>query len=436
MTASIVTVYEKKNRYFSSYTAVEYTPEDVRKNASLNTRHYAKITTTEHPKGVYIDLSTMFQEQPVGQTLTWADFYTLLTPAMIDSYTVSGTGLSTETGTYKQVLNVQPFSMTEFDISYCDINDPSKTNVYSRRFDLPDLVISKKNASAKSVADIHLENCIVSINGVISKANIYNDKLYITDGAKNLWDINKQTSINILMSDFTPLGGIERLPLSKCKLTYKTKNTEDETTTPDVLYSDIIIELPSTYDLNNYTVMLCIAGKCQFPDEITIENKRVIRISPYKLSIPTRLLNLSSVQAAYMSDSSIVATPVTASEYVRTLGKTTMSDTYDMIYLIKQPKISVKRAKLIRELGWLTKYGTTSPGICIRTSDSSWMSYTTAEYNEMYYHCGVKWPHNFVQLTSNDEAEQYCIKELDSLNTEEYFRDHLLSSYEMVYLTY
>lgn len=67
------------------------------------------------------------------------------------------------------------------------------------------------------------------------------------------------------MSDFTPLGGIERLPLSKCKLTYKTKNTEDETTTPDVLYSDIIIELPSTYDLNNYTVMLCIAGKCQFP---------------------------------------------------------------------------------------------------------------------------------------------------------------------------
>jgi hypothetical protein len=120
--------------------------------------------------------------------------------------------------------------------------------------------------------------------------------------------------------------------------------------------------------------MLCIAGKCQFPDEITIENKRIIRISPYKLGIPTRLLNISSVQAAYMSDSSIVATPVSASEYIRTLGKTVMSDTYDMIYLIKQPKISVKRAKLIRELGWLTKYGTSAPGICIRTSDNSWMS--------------------------------------------------------------
>lgn len=426
-------IYAKNKKYFTTYAPEELSPVDIRTNNVLNTKYLGLITTTDHPKGIYIDLSHIFTEQAVGRSTTWHEFTDGITPHMIDSYKVAGSGLND--ADIKQPLNIQLMTSPEFNISYCDVHDPSVRDKKYSKFDLHDLVVSKKSAYLRDVEDVHLENCIVSVNGIVSKTIVYNNELYIHNGAMHLWDTNKATSINMFMSDVTPLGGMTRVPLSACKLTYKNVKSGSMYDDSDVLYSDVLISLPTEYDLSNYTVVLCIAGKCDMPDEVSIHNSTTIRISPYKMQMALRLLEIQAAQAGYIGDTEVYTPLISPSEYIRTLGNSELSDIYDGIYLIHNSNVFVRRSKLIDEIGWYTKYHNDRPGICVRTSDRSWMSYATLEYNDMYFSQGVRWPHEVTQLTADVHTNQYGIKTIDHPLVEQYTRTHRLSAYEMVHLT-
>lgn len=436
MATTIFTIYEKHNRYLNTYKPEDMTPAIIKTRVGLNVRHYVFMKTDKYPKGIYLDISLIFQEQPIGQVSTWEDFALQLTDMLVDSYKLSGAGLSSSNdGTFKQALNIHPYGTAEFSVGYCDMRDPTLVNNKARRFDMPDLVISKNKDMVTSLKDINFDNCITSVNGVISRSVVYNNNLYVVNGAKHLWDINKNNSINIFTTDLTPLGGVVAVPLSKCTIKYQISTRYDEAHQPDPLYSNVKIILPVEYNLNNYTPLLVIAGKCQFPDEIAIENTRTIRIEPYRMNIPLRLLQIYQSSAEYTTSTDVVPTQITASQYINTLGQTDMSAIYDMVYLIKDPKVFVRREYVAPEIGWLSKCTKSTPGICIRTSDGSWMTNATIEYNEKYYHFGVRWPHDTTILTEPSEKQQYGTKEVNCIHADKFFRDLRSGIYEMVYLT-
>lgn len=426
-------IYVKNKKHFTTYDPTELSPIDMRANTSLNTRYLGLIYTEDYKSGVYIDLSHIFSEQQIGKSDTWLEFLNNITPHVIDSYKVDGVGMDSKLT--KHPVNIHVMSAPEFNISYCDSLDPTIRDRKMSKFDMKDLVISKKSQYTKDLKDIDLSNCIVSVNGIVSKSWLYNDELYVAHGAMHLWDTNKTTSIDMFMTDMTPLGGLDRVSLADCKLTYENPKSSSSTPSGDTLLSDVLVTLPDTYDLSNYSVFVCIAGKIDMSDEVSIYNKNTIRLSPYKMQIPLRLLEIQSASANYINDTELYTPNITPSEYIRTLGTSDMSDIYDAIYLVKNNSIFIQREQLITEIGWYTKYGFGQHGICVRISDKAWMSYSTLEYNDMYYTYGVRWPHDSIQLTPDASSIQYGIRSISNPIVEQYTRSHKSSSYEMVYIT-
>ena len=430
---TLIKIYVKNRKHFTTYDPTELSPVDMRNNTVLNTRYLGLVSTPEYKSGVYIDLSHIFSEQQLGKVLTWTEFLNDITPHVIDSYKIDGVGMDSKIT--KHPVNIHVMASPEFNISYCDSLDPTIRDRKMSKFDMKDLVISKKSQYIKDTQDINLSNCIVSVNGIVSKSWMMNDELYIANGAAHLWDTNKTTSIDMFMTDMTPLGDVTRIALSACKLTYKNPKGSSSIPSGDPLLSDVLITLPTAYDLSKYSVFLCIAGKIDMPDEVSVHNKNTIRLSPYKMQLPLRLLSIQASRAGYISDTEIYTPEITPSEYVRTLGKTDFSDIYDGIYLVKNDSIFIQREQLITEIGWYTKYGFGQHGICVRLSDRSWMDYSTLEFNDMYYTHGVRWPHDVIQLTSDSASIQYGIRDISNPVVEQYTKSHKLSSYEMVYIT-
>lgn len=431
MEAEIYTIIEKRNRTLATHNPESYSPEDIKAHTALNTHYYVLISTEEYPKGAYIDLSTMMLEQVVGQMDTWELFIQYMTPAMVDSYMVSGAGLAVDgRGTFHQAITIQPMSTIGLDISYCDRNDPSEMNKSYKKWDLPDLAISKKVNDIDDVSDINLNNCIVSINGVVCYSTVWKDILFVHEGAKNLWSINKDTSPNITMIDTTPLGDLVALPLSQCKIEYE---GHDALHTYD---KDIKIILPEGYTFDEYTPILSIAGKAHFPDTLTLPNERTITISPYKMNLQQCLLQLFDSQADYVYNSELIHPDATVASWLYSLGRSRLSDIYDVVYLIKANDIQVQREYCIPDMYWLTRACTNRPGISVRKSDGAWMDYALFDYTKYDLHFGVRYPQQLMRVTVEEELDrQLGVKEIRCHHLDDHFRWIRDSTYEMVYLT-
>lgn len=435
MEAEVFTIVEKHKRTLNSHDASTYTPADIRDNVGLNTHHYAFLKTEEYENGVYVDISTMMQEQVVGQTLTWEEFYEKLTPAMVDSYKIYDTAVTENENNINPNAGViiHPLSTVGLDLSYCDRKDPTEVNIYHRRWDMPDLIISKKEAFIEDLKYVNLNNCIVSINGVISESYVYKDKLFITDGAKNLWSINKQTSPNITMMDTTYLGGMETIPLSKCNIVYTGK---DGSYGEDVLYKNIKIQLPKGYSFNEYTPFLVLAGKCYFTDELNIVNENSFMFTPFKFNIGLNLLSISDAQADYLYYTESIRPKITPMQYIAGLGKTEMSEKYDKIILIKNSKIYIERNYMGNDLYWLTRTTLNNTGLIKRLSDNSWMDYTAIDFVRYDLYHNQIYPNNFIQLSTQDMSErQLAANTIRCKHLDDHFRWTRDSTYELIHIT-
>lgn len=433
MDIDVSIVFEKNGKSIQSYSPEEFTPLEIKKRVDLNVHHYALFIVPEenNEKSLYVDLSLMMQEQLVGNTDTWEEFKKLLTSQMIDSYSISSSGIDIDNN-YKQYSVIQPFTTIGLNISYCNKNDTSVTDRFYSRWEMPDLVISKKQEFLEDVKKINLKNCIVSVNGLITKSYFFEDKLYVTDGAKNLWSINNKNSPNMTMIDVTNLGELHYLPLSSCTLIYNGNDTWGE----ELFNSDIKIILPKEYSFQEFTPILVIAGKAYFSDELVIPSERSIFYSPYKTQLHTHILQLYEAHAEYIAHSEIIYPEMTPLTYISNLGKTEMSDNYDGIFLIKNPNIHIQRKYLLPDLFWMTKRNLDRNGLIIRMTDKSWMDYTTIEYDTGDIYNFQKFPQDLIRITTNDYINnQGAVKNLRCNHSDKYFSNIKNSPYEIIYLT-
>ena len=426
MEASIVSIYKRQNRSIRQLTPDTTTPQSIRESAALNTHYYAVIQTDDYTEGTYIDLSTMMQEQQIGQTLTWEDFYSLLTPALVDSYKLNTIG----TDENKQIKVIHPLTTVGIDLAYCDKKDLSEINLSYKRWDLPDLAISIKPNYKNELKDINLKNCIVSINGNVCYSTFFEDKLYVDEGSKNLWNINKNTTPDITMLDVSKIGELEAIPLRRCTLTYNGQGTE--------MYDKLIkIQLPEGYDFETYTPILCIAGKCMFADELNIPNTNTICIHPNRMNLQQRILSLYDSSANYIDHTEIVHTvDTTILQYLSQIGKSDRSDIYDVLYLVKTPKMNITRNYITKDILWLTKFDNYAPGLIVRLADKAWMDYTTIEYDQYYLRHGVVHPSDIMRMTVEDNLnQQYGVRQIRCKHLDEHFRWNKDSLYQMVQIS-
>lgn len=427
-----IRVFEKRNRNVISYKGSEFTPEDVRMHASLNVHHYAYLITDEYPDGVYIDLSTMMQEQIVGQALEWTTFFQNLTPAMIDSYLLSGAGLTDDnTVEFKQATVIQPLTTVGLDIAYCDIRDPSITNLYYKRWDMPDLAIKKLDKFKNDLKDINLANCIVSVNGIVCNTSFFKDTLYVYQGTRNLWSVSKTSTPNVTMMDTTLLGELVRLPFKDCYVEFSRTGRE-------ILERNIKIHLPDSYSLNDYTPLVSLAGKIHFPDSLLLPDEKTIVLRPYTMSLGLHVLELYRAQQDFIHDSEIVSPEKDPSAYIASYKSREYSEVYDVIYLIKNTNINIQRTELTNELYWLTKHHHNRIGLLTRKIDGAWMDYTNIKYKGYDLYHGVTYPQDVMQITVDDDdyfKRQYGILSARCRHLPNHFRDTRDSKYEMIYLT-
>ena len=435
-TVSILMLFEKHRRSITSYSPNKLSIVDIKNNADLNIHYYALLEIVEidpySKKQVYIDLSWLMQEQLAGQANDWETFLSSLTLAMIDSYTINGAGIDLINNKFKQAVIIQPFTTLGLNLSYCDKNDPTVTDKFYKRWDLPDLVISKKEEFIQDVQDIKFENCICSVNGLITKPSVFEDKLYIADGAKNLWSIDKYHTPNITMVDVSQLGELTYLPLSKCILEYGGNDSFG-----NELYNyDIKIILPDEYSLNDYFIILTIAGKAYFIDELITPTEKTIMFSPYKSYLHTHLLQIYEAHADYIQNSEIIYPDITPVQYIANIGKNEMSENYDGIFLINNPSISLARQHLTSDIYWYTTSSLNRDGIIIRKNDRTWMDYTTLNFDNINIHHYPKYTQDMMRLTTTDYANrQGGIQVLRCNHKSDYFYHVRKSKYEIVYLT-
>ena len=150
-------------------------------------------------------------------------------------------------------------------------NNPSLRNITGLKSMLNDIIFRKNVDNT-----INFNNTIPIINSMVCFPIVYEEELYTPNSTGYLpIEDNK----NILLLDFSPIGNIETIRLKDC-----VKNTSP-------ISSRLEILLPSNVTTANKSVILVLAGKMFFPNEIYIPSNRLITISLRRYNLNNILIS-------------------------------------------------------------------------------------------------------------------------------------------------
>lgn len=383
MAIKVLKVFKKYKQYLYEYTTTDMSLMDVKANSDINIKYYAMVSSTIHKNGVYINLSVVLLETICGQQNTWEAFTNSLTDTIIESYIVNVQGLSIDESLIKNIKNISPLGCVELSVGYCDHRTPGDRNSFIRRWNMPDLVISKLTNKIHSTAQfpINLNNCIVSSNGIVSKPILFENELYILDGAKNMWASSRDNKTNLFMFDTSDLGGHSIMTFPEC--THKVKSRK-----PKISYfTDIEIMFPEHIDLSTKTLLMCLGGRLYFQDEIKIVSKRSILLEPFKTPLYQSVLMLYTSQAKFVKNTSIVITEDTVSSYLE--SAITTNTNHNFFMLIDNPAVTITRDIITPEFRNFTNISKNAPGILVQKKTGAIIDYTVQTHSNIitYYSC-------------------------------------------------
>lgn len=360
-----------------SYDIDSKTPAEVKEDHDLNTRWYLELydeITREH---LNLDLSLIFVETKLHKCVTWDEFAASLTDLIIRSYIVS---VPTENS--KNLIATHILNTPDFEMSYCNIDTPEDRNIRTFRWRMPDIVISRINQKTTTI----FENCVCSINGLISLPYVFKDELYIKDGARHMASTNNLFGPSVTLLDFSQLGDVEIIPFSECTGKFLNGSSLPYAKSSN---SDIKITVPEKYNLNNKTVFAVIAHSLYLPEDITVSSNKSVVISPYKLPIRTSLLKLYQHNNETLDNTDIIEMDYSVDTYIKdkivktSLGENTELDTYGNFFIvIDNPQVFVKRSNVVNYSD-STFSSLTNDGILFDKSTQSFYDYTKVEYDSI-----------------------------------------------------
>ena len=306
------------------------TPDKVKKDHDLITTYYLAVSKDDDPDiTIVVHYSMLLVETPIGQCSTWEEVEKTLTNVLVDSYEAI---IPDFDNPKKALISYQLLPSDDFDVAFTSIQSPEERNITRFRWRLTDLVVSKLNDDLP----VDFKNCLVTINGLVSRPVIYKNELYIKDGTKFMHDTTEYKEPNITLLDFGELGGIDIVPFSKC--TYKVKTNK----TIPTWDADIEFYLPENIDLTNATVFPVVLNTLFWPNDTWITSKRTVTISPQKLPLHIAMLKQDFRTNHFVEDTSIIVTDYELKDYITT---TMFEDShYGAFFLIvKNPNIFIKK---------------------------------------------------------------------------------------------
>lgn len=306
------------------------TPDKVKEDHDLATTYYLAVAKDDDPDTILtVHYSMLLVETPIGKCSTWDEVKQSLTNVLVDSYAASVPDFENP---QKALISYQLLPSEDFDVAFTSIQSPEERNISRFRWRLTDLVVTKLNEDLS----VDFKNCLVTINGLISRPIIYKDELYIKDGTKFMHDTTEDKEPNITLLDFGELGGIDIVPFSKCSYKVKTNKTIP---TWD---ADIEFYLPEDIDLTNATVFPVVLNTLFWPNDTWITSKRTVTISPQKLPLHIAMLKQDFRTNHFVDGTSIIVTDYQLKDYITT---TMFEDShYGAFFLIvKNPNIFIKK---------------------------------------------------------------------------------------------
>lgn len=334
----ILKVYKKINSILEDINMNLLSPNDIKYNIpnTLMTKYYIVVKDPLHPKNdVSVDLSAIFTLTDIGtyKDLTWDKLEELLTDKIIIGYKTNTPNFNDGNRSLQAVSILNDY---DFEMSYGLYTSPTERNIRSRRYRLIDMIITKINEKNK----FNFNNCILSVNGLVSIPKVYKDELYCLNGALFTHSNTEYRIPSILLMDFSNLGNMRIIPFSKCKVrNVSGSGTFQTTITPGM---DIEFYIPDV-DLTKSTVFPVVAYSMFFPDSVKITGKNSVMMSPYTLPIYNSLLKLYSYSNKYQQASGIIKTDESVYDYV-TSTMLQEDHTGGFFIVIDTPDIYIKKS--------------------------------------------------------------------------------------------
>lgn len=419
----IVALYEKDHKSLVAFGTSVMSLAELLAKSDINRRFYITIRQT-NPLGEFtdhdLDLSNILLETKLGKSSNWDDFLTKVTPAMLDSYATVIPDISGPSSETKRPVVVNVANYDNIAMSYTSLLSPDIQNVFQRRWNLPDLALTKFGDDA-----INFQNCLCSVNGVMSYPVLFEDKLFLRDGAKNLWSLNDHRGPDVVLLDTTPLGGHQLVRFSECSKIFK---NAEKTPRADC---DIEIVLPDGIDLSRKTVLMVVAHRLYFHDNVKVVSNKSVVISPPIMSLHTSLLLLKEAQNEFNRNTDVLETG-SVSDYITT---TMWSDDHYGAYfvIIDNPAVIINREPCDNDienhtLNCKDPFG----GILVRSLSGQLASYVATDYksNSLLY---VAPGANLYRMDTKRDATQLGVATFDCVHQDMFINYHD-TTFEMVYL--
>lgn len=327
----IVGLHKKTHGTISHIAPSAITPDQVKHDHDLAIRWYAELLIDDIT--TIIDLSLVFTETKLGKLTTWDEINNNFTEAIILAYAAP---LPNFTNPEKYLTSMSLLNSLDFELSYTSLTSPEERNIKQSKWRLKDLAIRKINP--KNTTD--LNNCLCSINGLISRPILFKDELLLKDGATFITSTSKDCWPSITLLDFTNLGSLEIIPFSNCTTKFKSAGN-----VPDP-YADIEFYLPKHISLQNKTIFPVIAHSLFFQDSLIITSPYSISLSPYKLPIATSLLKRMNHQESFVDNTTIVYSQQSTNSYIT--SEMLKSDHYGAFFVIVDtPNIYIEKTHTV-----------------------------------------------------------------------------------------
>ena len=307
----ILRIYKKINSILENINMDLISPIDIKYNIpnTLMTKYYAVVKDPlNSKKEVSIDLSAIFTLTNISRykDLNWNKLEELLTDKIVIGYKTDTPNFDDGDRSLQAVSILNDY---DFEMSYGLYSSPTERNIRTRRYRLVDMIITKINDKNK----FNFNNCVLSVNGLISTPYVYKDELYSINSALFTHSNTEYRIPSILLMDFSNLGNMKIIPFSKCRV----RNVSGSGTFQTKITPGMDIEFYlDNIDLSKSTVFPVIAYSMFFPDSIKITSKNSIMMSPYTLPIYSSLLKLYSYSNKFQLASSIIKTEESVYDYV------------------------------------------------------------------------------------------------------------------------
>lgn len=207
----------------------------------------------------------------------------------------------------------------DFECHYCLLDTPEDRDSKFRRWKLLDMAITKLNPDSP----IQLENCLLSVNGCLSRPIMFNGELLMSRGAQFIHnntcrdgELPKHPSVTLI--DFTNLGGITCIPFSECQYRIRTGRESGQIPVGGTIVpgKDIQVELPEQYSLVGKNVWMVLGHSLYFGESIIVNGERTVVISPHMLSLDMALMKAGYHAYTYFENTDVFHSDWSITEYI------------------------------------------------------------------------------------------------------------------------